>query len=153
MPVGTKILFYYLDGRNLFLFRLLSVFRINISFPKSQTGWRALALALYNVLLGLCIHFVCCIPTVLMHWETLTSVGCLQIPQAAHEAAPTVCVTLSPSLLLRLPHTQIWCSPSLAPAVVVLSIVWWRAKTTVARKRQWRVLPASALPAHVIFCL
>lgn len=34
-----------------------------------------------------------------------------------------------------LPHTQIWCSPSLKPVVVVLSIVWWRAKNNSSQKK------------------
>ncbi len=48
---------------------------------------------------------------------------------------PTVCLSLSLPLSYSLPHTQIWCSLSLKPVVVVLSIVWWSAKNNSSQKK------------------
>lgn len=138
VPLGTKILFYYLDG-----FRLLPIFRINTSFPKSQAGRCALALAFCTVLSVLCIHFVCRI-------ETLTSAGWLQTLQAAHKkAAPTVCVPLSLFCLVSHAHkygvvlhwSQLWLCWALCGE---------EQRTAEARKRQWQVLffSSSTTPLH-----
>lgn len=126
------------------VFRLLSIFRINTIFPKSQTDWCALAHALNNVLLVLyiqslafisCIHFICCLWMFIM--KTLTSVGCLQTLQVAHELFTLLPLSVchSFSLSFTLPHTEIWCSPSLKPVVVMLSIVWWSAKDNSSQKK------------------